>query len=60
MSLFRVFVKAGYNLIGFNRKALMDDDRPVTKRDLNQPKQELLFRQGLEHGLRHLADSLTR
>jgi hypothetical protein len=39
----------------------MDDDRPVTRRDLNELKQELKqeFRQELEQGLRHFADSLT-
>jgi hypothetical protein len=35
----------------------MDDDRPVTKRDLDELKQE--FRQELEQGLRRLADSMT-
>ena len=61
-------LKAGYNLIGFNRKALMDDDRPVTRRDLNELKQDLrqdlkqellAFRQEMEHELHHFADSLT-
>jgi hypothetical protein len=39
----------------------MDDDRPVTRRDLNELKQELKqeFRQELEQGLRHFADSMT-
>ena len=50
---FRVHVKAGYNLIGFNRKVLMDDDRPVTRRDLNELKQEL------KQEMKHLADSMT-
>ena len=35
----------------------MDDDRPVTRRDLDELKQEL--KQELEQGLRHFADSLT-
>ena len=50
----------------------MDDDRPVTRRDLAELKQELkhelkqdlkqellAFRQGMEHDMRHFADSLT-
>jgi hypothetical protein len=49
LSPFRLCVKAGYNLIEFNRKVLMDDDRPVTRRDLDELKQEI----------KHLADSLT-
>ena len=46
----------------------MDDDRSVTRRDLNELKHELkqdlqqelqTFKQGVEHELRHFADSLT-
>lgn len=68
LRLFRVYVKAGYNFIGFNRKALMDDDRPVTRRDLTELNQELkqefkqemlASRQEMEHQFRHFADSLT-
>jgi hypothetical protein len=53
LSPFGVCLKAGYNLIGFNRKVLMDDDRPVTRRDLNELKQEL------KQEMKHLADSMT-
>ena len=47
---FRVRVQAGYNLIGFNRKALMDDDRLVTRRDLN----------GLEPEFKRFADTIAK
>ena len=51
---FRVYVKAGYNFIGFNRKALMDDDRSVTRRDLDALGPEL------RQEFQHFADSITK
>jgi hypothetical protein len=50
-------VSAGYNRMGNNRKAVLDDDRPVTRGDLEETKLEL--KEAISHAIKEAADSLT-